>query len=53
MTQKYISHECMTIQQIQAELEQEYQRWNYIAANGCQDPFSPQGGCDGSKQQSR
>lgn len=43
MTQKYISHECMTIQQIQTDLEREYQRWNYIAANGCQDPFWPDG----------
>ena len=29
---KYI--EQMTVQQIQAELEREYQRWNHIAANG-------------------
>ena len=43
MMQKYISHERMTIQQIQAELEREYQRWNYIAANGCQDPLWPDG----------
>lgn len=40
---KYISPERMTIQQIQAELEREYQRWNDIAANGCQDPSWPDG----------
>lgn len=33
----------MTVQQIQAELEREYLRWNSIAANGCQDPFWPDG----------
>lgn len=40
---RYLPAECMTDQQIQAELEREYQRWNYIAANGCQDPFWPDG----------
>lgn len=40
---KYIPPERMTVQQIQAELEREYQRWNHIAANGCQDPFWPDG----------
>lgn len=40
---KYIPLERMTIQQIQAELEREYQRWNYIADNGCQDPSWPDG----------
>lgn len=40
---KYISPERMTIQQIQAELEREYQRRNDIAANGCQDPLWPDG----------
>lgn len=40
---KYIPPEQMTIQQIQAEFEREYQRWNYIAANGCQDPSWPDG----------
>ena len=40
---KYISPEQMTVQQIQAEVDQEFQRWNDIACKGCQDPFWPDG----------
>lgn len=40
---KYIPPEQMTIQQIQSEIGQEFQRWNDIACNGCQDPGWPDG----------
>lgn len=40
---KYIPPEKMTLQQIQAELDFEFQRWNEIACNGCQDPGWPDG----------
>ncbi|RKI66760.1 hypothetical protein D7V91_11705 [bacterium 1xD42-67] len=40
---KYIPPEQMTIQQIQAEIDQAFQRWNDIACNGCQDPIWPDG----------
>lgn len=40
---KYIPPEQMTVQQIQTEIDQEFQRWNIIARNGCQDPIWPDG----------
>lgn len=40
---KYIPPEKMTAQQIQAEVDQEFQRWNDIACKGCQDPGWPDG----------
>lgn len=40
---RYIPPEKMTKEQIFQEIEAEYTRWNYIANNGCQDPFWPDG----------
>lgn len=40
---KYIPPEKMTLQQIQAEIDCEFQRWNEIACSGCQDPGWPDG----------
>ncbi len=40
---KYIPHEKMTLQQIQAEIDCEFQDWNKIACSGCQDPGFPDG----------
>ena len=40
---KYIPPEKMTPQQIQAEIDREFQNWNEIACNGCQDPGWPDG----------
>ena len=40
---KYIPHEKMTVQQIQAEIDREFQEWNNIACSGCQDPSWPDG----------
>ena len=40
---KYIPPEQMAAQQIQAELDREFQRWNDIACSGCQDPTWPDG----------
>ena len=40
---KYIPHEKMTVQQIQAEIDREFQQWNNIACSGCQDPSWPDG----------
>lgn len=40
---KYIPHEKMTPQQIQAEIDCEFQDWNKIACSGCQDPGFPDG----------
>lgn len=36
---KYIPPEKMTVEQILEVIEAAYTRWNYIANNGCQDPF--------------
>lgn len=40
---KLVPPEQMTIQQIQAEIDQAFQKWNDIACNGCQDPGWPDG----------
>lgn len=40
---RYVPPEKMTVEQILTEIEREYTRWNYIANNGCQDPFWPDG----------
>ena len=40
---KYIPHEKMTVQQIQSEIDREFQQWNNIACSGCQDPSWPDG----------
>ena len=40
---KYIPPEQMETQQIQAEIDREFQRWNNIACSGCQDPTWPDG----------
>lgn len=40
---KYISPDRMTCEQIQEQVDQEFQRWNHIACNGCQDPYWPDG----------
>lgn len=40
---KYIPPEKMTAQQIQTEVNREFQRWNDIACKGCQDPGWPDG----------
>ena len=40
---KYIPPEQMTIQQIQAEIDKEFQQWNDISGQGCQDPGWPDG----------
>ena len=40
---KRVPPEQMTIQQIQAEIDQAFQQWNDIACNGCQDPGWPDG----------
>lgn len=40
---RHIPPEQMTIRQIQTEIDQEFQQWNDIACNGCQDPGWPDG----------
>ena len=40
---KYIPPEKMTVEQIQANLDERFQVWNYIAQNGCSDPGWPDG----------
>lgn len=40
---KYIPPEQMEVQQIQDEIDREFQRWNDIACSGCQDPIWPDG----------
>ena len=40
---KYIPPEKMTIEQIQIAINNDFDRWNTIATNGCRDPFWPDG----------
>ena len=40
---RYIPPEKITKEQIFKEIKAEYTRWNYIANNGSQDPFWPDG----------
>lgn len=39
----YIPHEKMTVEQINAEIDSSFSRWNAIKENGCQDPSYPDG----------
>ena len=40
---KYVRPELMTNDEIQAQIVQAFQQWNYIACNGCSDPNWPDG----------
>lgn len=40
---KYIPPEKMTVEQIQANIDERFQVWNHIAQNGCSDPGWPDG----------
>lgn len=40
---KYTPPEQMEVQQIQDEIDREFQLWNDIACSGCQDPTWPDG----------
>ena len=40
---KYISPEKMTVEQIQANIDERFEKWNHIAQNGCSDPGWPMG----------
>ena len=40
---KYIPPEKMTVEQIQANLDERFRAWNRIAQNGCSDPGWPDG----------
>ena len=40
---KYISPEKMTVEQIQANIDERFEKWNHIAQNGCSDPGWPDG----------
>lgn len=39
MGSKYIPPERMTAEQLRAEIDERFRRWDEIYKNGCQDPF--------------
>ena len=41
--EKYIPPEKMTVEQIQANIDERFRAWDKIAQNGCSDPFWPDG----------
>lgn len=41
--EKYIPPEKMTVEQIQANIDERFHTWNQIAQHGCSDPFWPDG----------